>query len=97
VDAMVGAGLWDEFLRLRAMGCDERSPGMACIGYRELFGVERGESGISRAAELIKRNSRRYAKRQMTWFRNKTRCENIDVADERGDFLMDWFVRAEVC
>jgi len=93
VDAMVEAGLREEFLRLRAMGYGERSPGMVCVGYRELFAVERGEIGFDRAAELIKRNTRRYAKRQMTWFRNKTKCENIDVTDESGDFLMDWFAR----
>jgi len=93
VDAMVEAGLWEEFLRLRGMGYGERSPGMVCVGYRELFGVERGEVGLDRAAELIKQNTRHYAKRQMTWFRNKTKCENIDVTDESGDFLMDWFAR----
>jgi len=93
VDAMVEAGLADEFMRLRAMGYGERSPGMVCVGYRELFGAERGEIGLDRAVELIKQNTRRYAKRQMTWFRNKTKCENIDVTDENGDFLMDWFAR----
>jgi tRNA dimethylallyltransferase len=93
VDAMMGAGLWEEFESLRAMGYGERAPGMVCVGYRELFGVERGEVGIDRAVELIKQNTRHYAKRQMTWFRNKTKCESIDAADENGDFLMDWFAR----
>jgi tRNA dimethylallyltransferase len=91
VDAMVEAGLWEEFLRLRAMGYGESSPGMVCVGYRELFADERGEVSLAAAVELIKQNSRHYAKRQMTWFRNKTKCENIEVIDERGDFLMDWF------
>jgi len=93
VDAMMEAGLWEEFMRLRAMGYGERAPGMVCVGYRELFGVERGEVGLDRAVELIKQNTRHYAKRQMTWFRNKTRCESVDVADESGDFLMDWFAQ----
>jgi tRNA dimethylallyltransferase len=93
VDAMVEAGLWEEFLSLRARGYGERSPGMVCVGYRELFGVERGEAGLDRAVELIKQNTRHYAKRQTTWFRNKTKCESIDVTDEYGDFLMDWFAR----
>jgi tRNA dimethylallyltransferase len=96
VDAMMADGLWDEFLRLRAMGYGERSPGMVCVGYRELFGVERGEASLAAAVELIKRNSRRYAKRQMTWFRNKAACDNVDVTDERGDFLMDWFVKTVI-
>ncbi len=96
VDAMVGAGLREEFLSLRAKGYGERDPGMVCVGYRELFGVERGEIGLDRAVELIKQNTRHYAKRQMTWFRNKTKCESIDVTDERGDFLMDWFARTGI-
>jgi tRNA dimethylallyltransferase len=93
VDAMFEMGLWDEFLALRRMGYAEGSPGMACVGYRELFGVESGDMGIGRAAELIKRNTRRYAKRQMTWFRNKVFGARVDadVSDERGDFLMDLF------
>jgi tRNA dimethylallyltransferase len=71
VDTMFERGLWDEFRALRGMGYTETDPGMVCVGYRELFAVERGEAGIDQAAELIKRNTRRYAKRQMTWFRNK--------------------------
>ena len=94
VDAMAGGGLWDEFLSLRRAGYAEASPGMVCVGYRELFGVERGQYGFDRAVELIKRNTRHYAKRQMTWFRNKAEgAEALEVSDERGDFLMDWFNR----
>jgi tRNA dimethylallyltransferase len=96
VDVMMADGLWDEFLRLRAMGYGERSPGMLCVGYRELFGVERGEADLAAAVGLIKQNSRHYAKRQMTWFRNKTACAGVDVTDERGDFLMDWFVKTGI-
>jgi len=94
VDAMVGAGLWDEFVSLRRAGYAEASPGMVCVGYRELFGVERGECGIDQAMELIKRNTRRYAKRQTTWFRKKPEGASvIEASDERGDFLMNWFAR----
>lgn len=82
VDAMFEQGLWDEFAALRRMGYAEASPGMICLGYRELFAVERGEAGLSRAAELIKQNTRHYAKRQLTWFRNKTGAGWIDISDE---------------
>jgi tRNA dimethylallyltransferase len=91
VDMMIEQGLWDEFLSLRKMGYDEKSPGMICVGYRELFDVEKGNIDMSRAIELIKQNSRRYAKRQMTWFRNKTEgARFFDVTDENGDFLYEW-------
>jgi tRNA dimethylallyltransferase len=39
------------------------------VGYRELFDYFDGKCSLNEAIELIKRNSRRYAKRQMTWFR----------------------------
>ena len=42
------------------------------VGYSELFGYFDGVNSMKYAVELIKRNSRRYAKRQMTWFRKKT-------------------------
>ena len=71
VDTMVNEGLWDEFKQLRAKGYELNHPGMLCVGYRELFGVETGEKSFSDACEEIKRNTRRYAKRQITWFANQ--------------------------
>jgi len=91
VDAMFEQGLWDEFCALRESGYTETSPGMVCVGYRELFSVERGETNLKEAIDRIKQNSRHYAKRQMTWFRNKTKAKLcVDVQDEDGDFLHKW-------
>jgi len=93
VDAMFERGLWEEFRTLRESGYTETSPGMICVGYRELFDVEKGETSLKQAAERIKQNSRRYAKRQMTWFRNKTKAlRYVDVRDEDedGNFLCEW-------
>jgi tRNA dimethylallyltransferase len=42
------------------------------VGYRELFAYFDGEISREKAIELIKRNSRRYARKQLTWFRNDT-------------------------
>ena len=69
VDDMVRRGLWEEFTALRCAGYNDTSPGLHCVGYQELFAVERGECGLDVAIEKIKQNSRRYAKRQITWFR----------------------------
>jgi len=44
---------------------------MQAIGYKELIPVVNGEIDIETSTEQIKQNSRRYAKRQMTWFKNK--------------------------
>ena len=74
-DEMVRQGLWEEFTALRGRGFDERTPGLQCVGYQELFAVERGAMALGEAMEKIKQNSRRYAKRQITWFRMHNREE----------------------
>jgi tRNA dimethylallyltransferase len=66
VDAMMAAGLEAE---ARALYPFKELPALQTVGYSELFAAFDGEYDIARAVELIKRNSRRYAKRQMTWFR----------------------------
>ena len=83
VDAMMAAGLEAEARKLHHL---KHLPALRTVGYSELFdhfdGLYTDEAGnplphdasLARAVELIKRNSRRYAKRQMTWFR---RDENI--------------------
>ena len=95
VDAMVGHGLWDEFQTLLSRGYGADSPGLRCLGYQELFGVQSGSSTLSEAVAQIKQNSRRYAKRQMTWFRHQcagTWCDlststPADIEAQIGEFL----------
>ena len=74
VDALMEAGLEDEVRGLAARGLSEDDISMNGIGYKEILGALRGEYGIDRAVYLIKRNSRRYAKRQLTWF---SRCPGV--------------------
>lgn len=70
VDRMIDAGLIEEVSRLSEAGYEEcRS--MRGIGYKELLPYIKGEMSLSESVELLKRNSRRFAKRQYTWFRNK--------------------------
>ena len=75
VDIMFDQGVAEEVARLRESGCREDFPGMKGIGYREFFTAERELLSDEQLRELIKRNSRRYAKRQITWFRQ---LENIN-------------------
>jgi len=82
VDSMMRSGLLEEFRALRAKGYDSSSPGMHCVGYRELFSVEDGSMKMDSAVELIKQNSRHYAKRQVTWFRHQLKAIEIE-ADEK--------------
>jgi tRNA dimethylallyltransferase len=73
VDAMMAAGLAEEVAGLRRAGYGEADPGMQAIGYREFFepscGGGTGGMDLAALADAIKRDTRRYAKRQMTFFR----------------------------
>ncbi|HYW68797.1 MAG TPA: tRNA (adenosine(37)-N6)-dimethylallyltransferase MiaA, partial [bacterium] len=55
-------------------------PAASAVGYRELLPlVQSGEGDVGQAVELIKRNTRRYAKRQMTWFRSVAGVRWLDL------------------
>lgn len=70
VDHMMDHGLLPEARRLYQDGGDELPAGKG-IGYKELFPFFAGEAELEQCVELIKKNSRHYAKRQLTWFRNR--------------------------
>ena len=69
VDAMAAAGLFDEVRSLLSCGLDACCTAMQAIGYKEAAAAIRGEISEAEAVELIKRGTRRYAKRQLTWLR----------------------------
>ena len=66
---MVAEGLFEEVQGLLDSGLSEQCTAMQAIGYKEPAMALRGEISRGEAVELIKLGSRRYAKRQMTWFR----------------------------
>ena len=68
---MVERGLVEEVQRLLAAGYGDTDPGMSGTGYREMTAYLRGEMTLDDAIEEVRRNTRRYARRQLTWFRNK--------------------------
>ncbi len=74
VDIMVKKGLVDEVKKLKSMGYDKETVAMQALGYKEILYYLRGETTFEETIELLKRNTRRFAKRQMTWFR---RIKNI--------------------
>ncbi len=71
VDEMMEAGLLEEVRRLKAMGCRRGMVSMQGLGYKELLACLDGEYGLEEAVELLKRDTRRFAKRQLTWFRRE--------------------------
>ena len=91
VDIMFSEGLESEVRRLLDMGCTPDMQSMQGIGYRETIRFINGEITLSECAELIKRNSRRYAKRQLTWFNRDERIIKIapdcDISQIVSEFL----------
>ena len=89
VDRMMADGLVDEVRALLKSGVEPRREGgaMQAIGYKEIVSALRGETDLDTAVALIKQSSRRYAKRQWTWFRHDPRVQWFDFteyADERA-------------
>ncbi|MEX2571349.1 MAG: tRNA (adenosine(37)-N6)-dimethylallyltransferase MiaA [Gemmatimonadota bacterium] len=71
VGEMVRDGLLDEVASLLRAGYDEHAPGMNATGYAELVPHLRGEIPLDEALDRIRRNTRAYARRQLTWFRHQ--------------------------
>ncbi|KKE78438.1 tRNA (adenosine(37)-N6)-dimethylallyltransferase MiaA [Bacilli bacterium] len=80
VDKMLEEGLIQEVKLLIDKGY-ENCQSMNAIGYKELVPYVRGEISLNEAVETLKRNSRRYAKRQYTWFKNKMNINWYDMSD----------------
>ncbi len=78
-DEMMERGLIDEVKALRKKGIDESAPSMQAIGYKEALAYIKGRISMTEAARRIKINTRKYAKRQATWFKKYKEAEWIDV------------------
>ena len=81
-DAMVAAGLVDEVRTLVAAGYSPEKPPLSTIGYKQIAAYLRGEIALDDAIAQAKQESRRLAKRQLTWFRREPNVEWLDP--ERG-------------
>ena len=71
VDEMLSMGLVSEVKRLRDMGVKRTDTSMQGIGYKQVFAYLEGEFSLDEAVYLIKRDTRHFAKRQLTWFRRE--------------------------
>lgn len=80
VDAMLDAGLLDEVKKLRAMGYTRELVSMQGLGYKELLAYLDGECSFEEAVYTIKRDTRHFAKRQLTWFRRERDVIWVDKA-----------------
>jgi tRNA dimethylallyltransferase len=85
VDAMIEQGLIEEVKKLLNMGYNRDLVSMQALGYKEIVGYLEGEISLEEALFILKRDSRHYAKRQLTWFRRDERIKwfNIDEYQDR--------------
>lgn len=86
VDQMMEEGLEKEVKTLIDYGCDETMVSMQGLGYKEFFPYFRGEYDLEEAVRILKRDTRHFAKRQLTWFRREKEVTWVDrqkFADSR--------------
>ncbi len=93
VEAYMGLGLLAEVERLLIAGLSEDVPAMRGLGYRQLIPHLKGLQSLDEAVSILKRDTRRFAKRQMTWFRADENIQWIDLemgesAQETADRIM---------
>jgi tRNA dimethylallyltransferase len=79
---MMEEGLLEEVKELKKLNIPKTATSMQSLGYREIMGYLDGEYDLERAVYLIKLNTRHFAKRQLTWFRNERGVRFIDVMKE---------------
>lgn len=71
VDAMIEAGLVEEVKKLKSMGCSREMVSMQGLGYKEILAYLDGGCTLEEAVYIIKRETRHFAKRQLTWFKRE--------------------------
>ena len=93
VDEMISTGLEGEVQALQKMGVTRSNTSMQAIGYKEIYDAINNNSSLDQVADLIKMESRRYAKRQLSWLRrdpdiNWIKWENSPALDNAADKIL---------
>ena len=87
VDIMLEQGLVEEIRALLASGIPEKCTAMQAIGYKEFVAALRGETTVETAADEVRKASRHYAKRQLTWFRRNKAMNWLIRQGPSGEIL----------
>ena len=92
VDIMVEEGLMDEVKALKAMGLSRGMVSMQGLGYKEILSYLDGEISLPEAIRILKRDTRHFAKRQLTWFRRERDVIWLDKPDfqYREEAILDY-------
>ena len=86
VDAMLAGGLIEEVQKLYDRGCRREMTAMQGLGYKEILNYLSGEWSLEKAAEELKKGTRHFAKRQITWFKREKNVEWIDLNNYAFDY-----------
>lgn len=91
IDQMIEQGLVEEVKGLKEQGCHKDMVSMKGLGYKEILAYLDGECTLDEAVEILKRDTRRFAKRQLTWFRREKEPVWIDKGnyEKEEDILKD--------
>ncbi len=89
VDKMIENGLIEEVKELKEIGYDQSFQSMKAIGYRQIFQYFSNELSYEESIDLIKRDSRRYAKRQLTWFKKYENSIWFDIEKIQNRDIID--------
>ena len=91
---MLASGLEAEVRKLKAMGCTRDMVSMQGLGYKEILDYLNGELSLDEAVYILKRDTRHFAKRQLTWFKREK--EVTWVIQEEFAFecekILDWML-----
>ncbi|MGN0702292.1 MAG: tRNA (adenosine(37)-N6)-dimethylallyltransferase MiaA [Lentihominibacter sp.] len=85
VDKLMEMGLVEEVRQLMKMGLDKEDISMKGIGYKEIFEYLEGRMTLDETVELIKKNTRHYAKRQLTWFKRYDKMKWYNLSEYLND------------
>ena len=97
VDQMMKEGLLEEVARLKEEGCHRGMVSMQGLGYKEILAYLDGEYPLEEAVRVLKRDTRHFAKRQLTWFRREQEViwVNKDQFSYQEDQILDYML--EIC
>lgn len=93
VDILMDMGLLEEVKSLMDMGFTADDIAMKGIGYKEIIGYFDGEYDLETAVDLVKRNTRRYAKRQITWFKRYENMKWFNLSEDGLEDVISWVER----
>jgi len=96
IDEMVKLGLVDEIRSILNLGYSKSLNALNTVGYKEIIQYLENQITFNRAIELIKRNTRRYAKRQMTWFNADKRIKWFDIKSENDLIILADIIAKEI-